>query len=108
MKRIFFAADKSRYYDSGKVSYTEHCTDKYYLLEFDSGKWLIPGDFLYNWSSEGKMSIDNIKFTSEKGDEFYIVTYGKSKKIGCAYNKKFFTLIERPRHDEKPKEEVFH
>ena len=71
------------------------------VLNFPSGSWPIP-ESLYEWSGENKMIYGDIVDTSEPGDEFYVVTYNKSKKIGCAYNKKFFNLIERPRHDEKP------
>lgn len=77
------------------------------VLKFPAGTWFIP-ESLYEWSRENKMSYADIRDTSEVGDEFYVVVYNKSKKIGCAYNKKFFNLIERPRHDEKPEEKVFH
>ena len=71
------------------------------LLNFPSGSWPIP-ESLYEWSRENKMSYADIRDTSEVGDEFYVVIYNKSKKIGCAYNKKFFNLIEHPKHDDKP------
>ena len=40
------------------------------------------------------MEINSIRFSTEVGDEFYIVTYGKGKKIGYVYNKKLFELDE--------------
>ena len=71
------------------------------ILKFPSGTWFIP-ESLYEWSRENKMSYADIRDTSEVGDEFYVVIYNKSKKIGCAYNKKFFNLIEHSKHDDKP------
>ena len=48
------------------------------------------------------MTMDALKFSTEKDDEFYIVTYGKGKKIGYVYNKKLFELDDHLIHDEKP------
>ena len=98
-KDVFFPVKRTRVYEG---SYTEHCTETYDFLIFNLGKWLIPDNTLYLWSEEGKLTMDALKFSTQKDDEFYIVTYGKSKKIGYVYNKKLFELNERPRHDEKP------
>ena len=95
-KEIFFSLDKIQ------VFTIEACLDHYYFMYFDLGRWLIPGKRLYDWSDESRMEINSIRFSTEVGDEFYIVTYGKSKKIGYVYNKKLFEFDERPRHDEKP------
>ena len=48
------------------------------------------------------MDIKALRLSTEKDDEFYIVTYGKSKKIGYVYNKNLFELDDHLIHDEKP------
>ena len=98
-KDVFFPVLRTRVYEE---SYTEHCTETYYFLIFNFGKWLIPDNTLYLWSKESKMTMDALKFSTEKDDEFYIVTYGKGKKIGYVYNKKLFELDKRSSRDEKP------
>ncbi len=98
-KDVFFPVKRTRVYEG---SYTEHCTETYDFLIFNLGKWLIPDNTLYLWSEEGKLTMDALKFSTQKDDEFYIVTYGKSKKIGYVYNKKLFELDECTEHDEEP------
>ncbi|MBR3714929.1 MAG: hypothetical protein IKL59_02795 [Clostridia bacterium] len=92
-KEIFFSLDRFHWFT------VEECLDHYYFMYFDLGRWLIPGKRLYDWSDESRMEINSIRFSTEVGDEFYIVTYGKSKKIGYVYNKKIFTIVEDHRNE---------
>ena len=95
-REIFFWLDRGRW------NAVEDCLDHYYFLVFDLGKWWVPEKELYAWSNKSIMDIKALRLSTEKGDEFYIVTYGKGKKIGYVYNKKLFELDEHLIHDEKP------
>jgi hypothetical protein len=95
-REIFFWLDRGRW------NAVEDCLDHYYFLVFDLGKWWVPEKELYAWSNKSIMDIKALRLSTEKGDEFYVVTYGKGKKIGYVYNKKLFELDEHLIHDEKP------
>ena len=115
IKEIFFPLllGRTSIAHAFETTWKERSMIPFFFLKFEEGEWFLPEGYLYNWSESHKMLYSDFFREGQycehnEGDEFYVVTYNKSKKIGCAYNKKFFNLIERPRHDEKPEEKVFH